>query len=149
MQTLLSIILYEVSSKTNATDLLKTKRFKLESYFLQHKVSLIFHWFIQIIVLTPKHRQKAVVSRHSPLLLLTVPGKSYVNKMWTVLDRNLISSVKHSWISCRYRKITVLTVNADKKRRRATIHRYVCFSLVGTCRRRNRLVWAIRRRISF
>ncbi len=34
--------LYEVSSKTNATDLLKTKRFKLESYFLQHKVSLIF-----------------------------------------------------------------------------------------------------------
>jgi hypothetical protein len=33
---------YEVSSKTNATDLLKTKRFKLESYFLQHKVSLIF-----------------------------------------------------------------------------------------------------------
>jgi hypothetical protein len=35
--------LYEVSSKTNATDLLKTKRFKLESYFLQHKVSLIFH----------------------------------------------------------------------------------------------------------
>jgi hypothetical protein len=34
--------IYEVSSKTNATDLLKTKRFKLESYFLQHKVSLIF-----------------------------------------------------------------------------------------------------------
>ncbi len=33
---------YEVSSKTNATDLLKTKRFKIESYFLQHKVSLIF-----------------------------------------------------------------------------------------------------------
>ena len=138
-----------MSSKTNATDLLKTKRFKLESYFLQHKVSLIFRWFIQIIVLTPKHRRKAVVSRHSPLLLLTVPGQSYVNKMWTVLDRNLISSVKHSWISCRYRKITVLTINADKKRRRAAIRRYVCFSLVGICRRRNRLVWAIRRRFPF
>jgi hypothetical protein len=145
----LQCIMYEVSSKTNATDLLKTKRFKLESYFLQHKVSLIFRWFIQIIVLTPKHRRKAVVSRHSPLLLLTVPGQSYVNKMWTVLDRNLISSVKHSWISCRYRKITVLTINADKKRRRAAIRRYVCFSLVGICRRRNRLVWAIRRRFSF
>ncbi len=59
--------IYEVSSRTNATDLLKTKRFKLESYFLQHKVSLIFRWFIQIIVLTPKHRRKAVVSRHSSL----------------------------------------------------------------------------------
>jgi hypothetical protein len=140
---------YEVSSKTNATDLLKTKRFKLESYFLQHKVSLIFGWFIQIIVLTPKHRWKAVVSRHSPLLLLTVPGQSYVNKMWTVLDRNLISSAKHSWISCQYRKITVLTINAAKKRQRAAIRRYVCFSLVGICCRRNRLVWAIRRRFSF
>ncbi len=140
---------YEVSSKTNATDLLKTKWFKLESYFLQHKVSLIFRWFIQIIVLTPKHRRTAVVSRHSPLLLLTVPGQSYVNKMWTVLDRNLISSVKHSWISCRYRKITVLTINADKMRRRAAIRRYVCFSLVGICRRQNRLVWAICRRFSF
>ncbi len=105
---------YEVSSKTNATDLLKTKRYKLESYFLQHKVSLIFRWFIQIIVLTPKHQRKVVVSRHSPLLLLTAPGQSYVNKMWTVLYRNLISSVKHSWISCRYKKITVLTINAEK-----------------------------------
>jgi hypothetical protein len=37
-----ALCIYEVSSKTNATDLLKTKRFKLESYFLQHKVSLIF-----------------------------------------------------------------------------------------------------------
>jgi hypothetical protein len=33
---------YEVSSKTNAKDPIKTKWFKLESYFLQHKVSLIF-----------------------------------------------------------------------------------------------------------
>ncbi len=139
----LQCIMYEVSSKTNATDLLKTKWFKLESYFLQHKVSLIFRWFIQIIVLTPKHRRKAVVSRHSTLLLLTVPGQSYVNEMWTVLDRNLISSVKHSWISFWYRKITVLTINADKKRRKAAIRHYVCFSLVGIYCRRNRLVWAI------
>jgi hypothetical protein len=92
---------YDVSSKTNAPDLIKTKRFKLENpfFFSINKVSLIFRWFIQIIFLTPNTERKAAVSRPSQDSHMWIKCEQFQ-------DGNLISSEKHSWISRRYRKIT-------------------------------------------